>query len=75
MPKETVATCAHEETWFDRSICPEPCDSMHNRCVACGKVADALGCFWEADVPPRPDLAEPRHLRRGLPIRPRWTHG
>lgn len=22
--------------WFDRSICPEPCGSMHDICVECG---------------------------------------
>lgn len=33
-------SCAHTDSWFDRSICPEPCGSMHERCSHCGK---ALG--------------------------------
>lgn len=24
------------DTWFDRSVCAEPCGSMHERCVSCG---------------------------------------
>jgi hypothetical protein len=28
------------ETWFDRSLCPEPCGSMHNRCTDCGNIVD-----------------------------------
>ena len=36
------------DNWFDRSICPEPCDSMHTRCVKCGVALD--GCeFDDAD--------------------------
>jgi hypothetical protein len=39
------------ETWFDRSVCPEPCDSMHYRCRDCGLAVD--GCSFEKDgVPP-----------------------
>lgn len=26
------------EHWFDRSVCPEPCGSMHNICGECGRV-------------------------------------
>lgn len=32
-------------TWFDRSICPEPCASMHTRCQECGGTLGA--CRWE----------------------------
>lgn len=28
------------DNWFDRSICPSPCDSMHTRCVKCGVALD-----------------------------------
>lgn len=30
---------------FDRSVCPEPCGSMHTRCLACGAALD--GCPFE----------------------------
>lgn len=30
--------CPHSETWFDRTICAEPCGSMHDRCTVCGEV-------------------------------------
>jgi len=29
-------TCIHEDTWFDRTICPEPCGTMHTYCSDCG---------------------------------------
>lgn len=35
----TECVCDPEpDHWFDRSICPEPCGSMHNICVDCGRV-------------------------------------
>lgn len=45
MAEEEVMTeepCEHEDTWFDRSICPEPCGSMHYVCSDCGEVTDCL---------------------------------
>ena len=30
--------CEDSDHWFDRSICPEPCDSMHDICIECGRV-------------------------------------
>lgn len=33
-----AARCAHQDSWFDRSVCPEPCGSMHDRCTACGEI-------------------------------------
>jgi hypothetical protein len=39
--------CTHNgDTWFDRSFCPEPCGSMHDRCVECGC---APGCYFESE--------------------------
>lgn len=40
------AECKHDGAqWFDRTICADPCGSMHQRCVACGS---AYGhCCWE----------------------------
>lgn len=32
-------TACQENTYFDRTICPEPCGSMHYRCIQCGGVA------------------------------------
>ncbi len=32
--------CDHPDTVFDRSICPTPCDTMHNHCSECGVVLD-----------------------------------
>lgn len=34
-------------TWFDRSICDEPCGKMHTRYVDTGEVADPGGCYWD----------------------------
>lgn len=28
--------CSHDETYFERIMCPEPCGSMHTYCSACG---------------------------------------
>ena len=40
-PPVPTTHCTHPNgTWFDRSICPEPCGFMHNRCVDCG-IADS----------------------------------
>ncbi len=25
------------DNYFDRSVCPDPCNSTHTRCKACGK--------------------------------------
>lgn len=29
--------------WFDRSVCPEPCGSMHTICGDCGRVQGYCG--------------------------------
>lgn len=34
------------DTWFDRSVCPEPCGAMHTRCTACGTALG--GCPLDA---------------------------
>jgi hypothetical protein len=31
--------------WFDRSICPDPCGYMHQRCQGCGHAQE--DCAWE----------------------------
>lgn len=31
---DTVHVCT--EWWFDRTICPEPCGTMHYYCTECG---------------------------------------
>lgn len=35
------------DNWFDREICPEPCDAMHMRCRRCGSALD--GCPHEIE--------------------------
>lgn len=41
---DELFVCEHcdaaQGTWFDRSVCPEPCGSMHTRCTACGMALD-----------------------------------
>lgn len=33
--------CEHEGgSWFDRTICPDPCGVMHDRCVDCGQALE-----------------------------------
>lgn len=29
--------CGSDDNWFDRSVCPEPCNMMHTRCSDCGR--------------------------------------
>lgn len=43
--------CGHnpENVWFSRSICPDPCGTMHYHCEECGAVADRNGCALEVD--------------------------
>ncbi|QES45232.1 hypothetical protein DEJ49_33370 [Streptomyces venezuelae] len=38
--RHDAITCPHPSTWFDRSVCPEPCGSMHERCARCGRAVD-----------------------------------
>lgn len=39
-PAEPIECCPGADVWFDWSICPEPCDTMHYRCTECGKAVD-----------------------------------
>lgn len=52
--------CFHhgERTWFDRTLCSEPCESMHDVCEACGKPVGVCP-LWDYD--------ETRPRGRGLP--------
>ena len=55
---EPSGPCPHcggpgDDNWFDRSICPEPCDMMHTRCNNCGKDIDGE-CPWEKPVKEQP---------------------
>lgn len=36
----TGTTCPHPDTVFDRTLCAEPCHTMHTFCRACGLVLD-----------------------------------
>ncbi|KAB2976009.1 hypothetical protein F8R89_30855 [Streptomyces sp. SS1-1] len=35
-----VHRCTEFDTWFDRTVCAEPCGAMHTRCVNCGAALD-----------------------------------
>lgn len=54
-PKSGVpaSVCVHQETWFDRSVCAEPCGSMHDRCTECGSILGYCAIErlrdWKAD--------------------------
>lgn len=37
-----------QATWFDRTLCEDPCGMMHTRCVSHGKVIGT--CLWEESV-------------------------
>ena len=41
-----VHACAEFDTWFDRTVCADPCGGMHQRCTNCGVALD--GCTWFA---------------------------
>lgn len=44
MGKRQKLRCQHDNTWFDRSICAEPCGDMHTLCKDCGYIFG--GCYW-----------------------------
>lgn len=33
-------TCKHPDTWFSRTVCPEPCGYMHTYCTECSEPLD-----------------------------------
>lgn len=41
--------------WFDRSVCAEPCSSMHDRCTNCGAVSG----HCPLETPPQPERRPP----------------
>jgi len=49
-----TAHCTHEDSWFDRSICPEPCGRMHYYCANpnCGELLDPCALFDETQPQP-----------------------
>jgi hypothetical protein len=70
-PEDEAPAPCHEcnstaDSWYDRSICAEPCGSSHNRCSDCG--AAVGGCpnevtqaavMRDPDAPPQPDRRPP----------------
>jgi hypothetical protein len=47
--------CVHDdstETWFDRTVCPEPCGLMHDRCTECGEPVGGCRLLGEPDPCP-----------------------
>lgn len=67
MSEERCPVCGGHggDNWFDRSFCPEPCGSMHTRCVPCGAALD--GCPFE-DEPGQSLLSEADVLRDRLAV-------
>ncbi|MGA5330977.1 hypothetical protein ACPCJT_20330 [Streptomyces griseoincarnatus] len=49
--------CTQFGTWFDRSVCSEPCGAMHTRCTECGVALDA--CPQQPAAGARQDGAQP----------------
>ena len=45
----------------DRSLCAEPCGSMHTRCRECGHALD--GCRWEQEEDPDGSIARYGYTR------------
>lgn len=49
-------TCGRTDGyWFDRSVCAEPCGSMHDRCTNCGAVSG----HCPLETPPHPERRPP----------------
>jgi hypothetical protein len=47
--------CVHDdstETWFDRTVCPESCGLMHDRCTECGEPIGGCRLLGEPDPCP-----------------------
>lgn len=67
-----MTDCPHRYTSFDRTICADPCGSMHTYCEDCGKCLD--DCPW-SDEPTtievsRSDLLRSRaRLLEEMPVR------
>jgi hypothetical protein len=57
-------TCLHERTYFDRSLCPEPCDTMHDRCKDCGQTVGF--CAHEKAFEPTPHQREWAEIAREI---------
>lgn len=50
-------SCKRRDSWFDRSICPDPCGSMHDVCINCGMVIGRCSWRLEAAMPTAANLA------------------
>lgn len=75
-----TCACGDSDDWFDRSICAEPCGSMHYVCTECGRIkgrcpnaemgrvnGNRLGASWLAVAEWFDSTA--RYLERGkLPL-------
>lgn len=57
-----ISACEHRgDSWFDRTICPEPCDTMHQRCSRCGSPVDRCHLHPSQDHWPMHVQWENRH--------------
>lgn len=67
-----MSECEHKNgDWFDRSICSEPCGSMHTRCTDCGAaLSGPLGggaCCFESAAYREQEAADERRRARVVP--------
>lgn len=46
-PDYPKACCDGGDVYYDRALCPGPCDAMHERCNVCHRAVD--GCVHEHD--------------------------
>lgn len=51
--KHNNPPCSHRNTWFSRTLCAEPCDTMHTYCSDCNVCLDH--CAHDVESP-NPDL-------------------
>jgi len=63
-----MADCTHENTWFDRNICPEPCGQMHYICEDCGQIAGTCVLESKRVEMSTQDLVFLFHEQYGIPI-------
>lgn len=68
--------CDHTAgSWFDRTVCPSPCDAMHDRCYTCGAALDPCGNRYASYYESVPEWVrrraqaryEPRHTPTSTP--------
>jgi hypothetical protein len=44
--RQAAKPCTHPDNYFDRTVCPPPCEMMHTRCSSCQQPLEE--CRWES---------------------------